>query len=236
MLFDLQGRGRKNTIKVIYISLAILMGGGLVFFGIGGDVSGGLVDAITERQGGGDTGEERFESREREAAARTRANPQDAPAWAALARARFSRAGIGENFDPSKNTYTDAGKAKLRGAAQAWEKYLELDPPNEQASQVASIMVQAYSPDGLDEPDKAVRAQEIIAEARPGPNTYAQLAVAAYGAGQSRKGDLAKAEALERADKDEREALRGQLEQAAAQAAQGAGGAGEAPTGSATGE
>ncbi|MDP9385035.1 MAG: hypothetical protein M3P50_07365, partial [Actinomycetota bacterium] len=221
MLFDLQGRGRRNTIKVIYVTLAVLMGGGLVFFGIGGDVSGGLVDAITERNAGGGSGEERFVERERQAAEATRRNPQDAAAWAALARARFSRAGIGENFDPSTNTYTDAGKAKLRDASQAWEKYLALDPPAAQAAQVASIMVQAYSPDGLNQLDKAVRAQEIITEARPKSNTYAQLAVLAYQAGNQRLGDLSKERALDLADKDEREALRGQLEQAAAQAVTG---------------
>ncbi len=218
MLFDLRGRGRKNTIKVIYVSLAILMGGGLVLFGIGGDVSGGLVDAITERGAGSDTGTERFIKRERAAAAKTRANPEDGAAWIELARSRFSQAGIGENFDPSRNVYTDKGKAKLRGASQAWERYLALDPPASQASEAAGIMVQAYSPEGLNEPAKAASAQEIIAEARPGPNTYAQLAVYAYAAGQKRKGDLAKEKALELAPKDEREALRGQLESAAAEA------------------
>ena len=232
MLVDLRGRGRKNTIKVIYVSLALLMGGGLVLFGIGGETSGGLVDAITEGDSGAASGTERFVERERQAAAATRANPDDAQAWASLARARFSQAGLGDNFDASRNTYTEAGKAKLRGAAQAWEKYLTLDPSPAQAGEVAGIMVQAYSPEGLNQPEKAVQAQEIIAEARPGPNTYAQLAVYAYAAGQTRKGDLAKDRALELSPKDEREALRGQLESAAASAAGGAaGGAGSpAPT------
>ena len=39
MLFDLRGRGRRRTVQVIYIGLAILMVGGLLLFGIGG---GGL--------------------------------------------------------------------------------------------------------------------------------------------------------------------------------------------------
>src|SRR5215217_1581794 len=47
MLFDLRGRGRRRTVQVIYLSLAILMGGGLVLFGIGGATSGGLFDAIS---------------------------------------------------------------------------------------------------------------------------------------------------------------------------------------------
>jgi len=219
MLFDLRGRGRRNTIKVIYVSLAILMGGGLVFFGIGWDVSGGLVDAITERGTAGGDGSERFREREAQAAAATRRNPQDAAAWAALARARFSQAGIGDNFDPSRNVYTDAGKRKLQQAADAWQRYLTLDPDPQQAAQVAGIMVQAYGPEGLNKPAEAASAQEIIAEARPKANTYAQLAVLAYAAGQTRKGDLAKDKALELADEDERETLRGQLESAAAQAA-----------------
>ena len=217
MLFDLRGRGRRNTIKVIYVTLALLMGGGLVLFGIGGETSGGLVDAITDGGGGGGggAGEERFVQREERAVAATRANPQDAAAWATLTRARFQLAGLGENFDASRQAYTESGRAKLGQAADAWERYLTLDPSTEEASQLASIMAQAYSPAGLNEPANAVRAQEIIAEARPGSNTYAQLAVAAYAAGQKRKGDLAKNEAVRRADPDDREALRGQLESAA---------------------
>ena len=49
MLFDLRGK-RKRLVQVIYASLALLMGGGLVLFGIGGEVSGGLLDAFTNRQ------------------------------------------------------------------------------------------------------------------------------------------------------------------------------------------
>src|SRR5687768_9714279 len=66
MLFDLRGRGRRRTIKIVYITLALLMGGGLVLFGIGGGgaMQGGLVDAITGSSGG-DTGSERFDNAER---------------------------------------------------------------------------------------------------------------------------------------------------------------------------
>jgi len=54
MLFDLRGRGRRRTIKFVYITLAVLMGGGLVLFGIGGGgaMQGGLVDAITGTSSG----------------------------------------------------------------------------------------------------------------------------------------------------------------------------------------
>src|ERR671911_508833 len=70
MLFDLRGRGRRRTVKIVYITLALLMGGGLVLFGIGGGgaMQGGLVDAITGSSGG-DTGSERFDNAEKAALA-----------------------------------------------------------------------------------------------------------------------------------------------------------------------
>ena len=211
MLFDLRGAGRRRTVKVVYITLAFLMGGGLVLFGIGGDVSGGLVDAITERGGGGDDGSDRFRKQEAAALKRTKANPQDATAWAALARARFQLAGIGENFDPAKGTFTKGGTAKLTAAGEAWERYLALEPKKPD-DRVASLMVQAFG--ALNEPAKAAQAQEVITEARPTAATFTQLAVFAYQAGQTRKGDLAKDKALELTEPDMREALKGQLEQA----------------------
>src|SRR3954468_925855 len=220
MLFDLRGAGRRRTVKVIYILLAFLMGGGLVLFGIGGSVSGGLIDAITERSGGGDTGGARFTKLEKAAVAKTRANPQDAAAWAALARARFQVAGQGQYFDPAKGTFTNAGTAKLQSAGQAWERYLALNPKKPD-DRVASLMVQAYG--ALNKPDKAAQAQEVITDARPTAATFTQLAIFAYQAGQTRKGDLAKNKALQLTDPDMRPALKGQLEEAKQSAGSAAG-------------
>ena len=213
MLFDLRGSGRRRTVKIVYIMLAFLMGGGLVLFGIGGGggISGGLVDAITERDGGGDTGADRFRKAEAAALAKTKANAEDAPAWAALARARFQLAGSGENFDLEKSTFTAAGRAKLESAGDAWERYLALEPKKPD-DRVASLMVQAFG--ALNQPEKAAQAQEVITDARPTSATYTQLAIFAYQAGQTRKGDLAKDKALELTEPDMREALRGQLESA----------------------
>src|SRR5258707_7628694 len=47
MLFDLQGK-RRRVVQATYLLLAILLGGGLVLFGVGsGSAGGGLFDAIT---------------------------------------------------------------------------------------------------------------------------------------------------------------------------------------------
>src|SRR3712207_4219331 len=149
------------------------MGGGLVFFGIGGDVSGGLVDAITERGGGGDDGSERFRDQEEAALARARANPRDEAAWLSLTRARVQLASQGDNLDPNTGRYTASGEARLRQAAQAWERYLALEPAKPD-SRTARVMVQAYS--GLEDYAKAAQAQEIVTESRPTAGTYTQLA------------------------------------------------------------
>ena len=89
MLFDLRGPGRRRTIKVIYSSLAVLMGVGLVLFGIGGAVSGGLFDAFN---GGGSTSSgDAFKAEITRLNKRIAANPSDPAALAELARTRTRR-------------------------------------------------------------------------------------------------------------------------------------------------
>jgi hypothetical protein len=216
MLFDLRSAGRRRTIKVVYVTLAFLMGGGLVFFGIGGDVSGGLVDAITERGNGGGNGSDSAKKREDAAIRRTRANPRDAAAWAELARVRFQIAQGGA--DPNTGEFDNESKAKLRQAGQAWDRYLALEPKHPD-DRVARTMVQVYV--ALSDLSKAAGAQEIVADAADTSNAYAQLAVLAYQAGQERKGDLARKQAIAKADADERESIKGQIDEAKARAQAG---------------
>ncbi len=53
MLFDLRGRGRRRTVRVIYVGLALLMGVGLVGFGVGGGFGGGgILNAASNSEGG----------------------------------------------------------------------------------------------------------------------------------------------------------------------------------------
>src|SRR6188472_215812 len=129
MLFDLRGRGRRRTIQVIYLSLAILMGGGLVLFGIGGNTSGGLFDALGGGGGGSNTNvSDAFNKRLKTLEQRTRTNPQDTAALVNMAKLRFQLAGTGENYNQSVQAYTDSGKQELRKASTAWQRYLALAP------------------------------------------------------------------------------------------------------------
>lgn len=229
MLFDLRGRGRRRTVQVIYLCLAILLGGGLVLFGIGSDSSGGLVDAFNDDANQGGSATEAVDKRVDAQLAKVRANPKDADAWAQLAIARFQRAGV--DGITQEGTYTDDGKRRLKLATAAWERHLALDPEKPDL-RAANLMVQAYQ--GIDELRKAVRAKELVtaAEDPPSSNSYQQLAALAYQAGDNRLGDLASSRAVDLAPADERKDLRTALEayktQVAAQAAQGAA---TAPTG-----
>ena len=225
MLFDLRGRGRRRTVQVIYLSLALLLGGGLVLFGIGGDVQGGLFDAFRDNQGNAtEQLEKRVDSAEKAVAAR----PQDAAAWASLANAEYQLAGQSKGYVQETGEFTGTSRTHLVKAQRAWRRHLALagERPNRD---LAGTMRGALS--ALGDKSGAVRAQEIVLDQLPNPGfgDYAQLAALAYAADQTRKGDLAADRAKELAPKDQREQLSQSLEQAKTQAAQGA--AGGATTG-----
>ena len=74
MLFDLRSRGRRRTVQVVYLGLALLMGGGLVLFGVGaGNGNGGLLNAFT---GNGSSNRTRSSARRKTALKQTQKNLQ----------------------------------------------------------------------------------------------------------------------------------------------------------------
>ena len=114
MLFDLQGK-RRRVVQATYLTLAVLMGGGLVLFGIGGDVSGGLFDAFSERSGntggGNDLVEKRIERNEK----KVKAAPQGSEAARkALVRDYYQLAVAQAGEDQG---FPDDAKDELRKAA-----------------------------------------------------------------------------------------------------------------------
>src|SRR4051794_5685658 len=131
MLFDLRARGRRRTIQVIYLFLALLMGGGLIFFGIGGNTSGGLFDAFKSNSGG--STDNQLEKTVTRAEKRVHAQPRSAVAWAELTRAQYQVAGLGDNYDQNTSTFTAKGKRELRKVERSWDRYLALDPPKPNA-------------------------------------------------------------------------------------------------------
>jgi tetratricopeptide (TPR) repeat protein len=212
MLFDLRGRGRRRTVQVIYLSLAILMGGGLVLFGIGGGTNGGLFDAIGGSGSGGTSIDAVFKKRLDTYEKRLQANPRDQAALIGVTKLHFGNASTGENYNQAQQAYTAKGLQELRLASASWERYLALDPPKPDTG-AANVMTQAYGPGGLKEFDKAVSSLEIvIASRKETANLYAQLAILAAGAKQDRKSTLAEKKALDLTPKAQRKELKSAID------------------------
>ena len=220
MLFDLKGK-RKNVVKVTYLFLAILFGGGLVLFGVGSNnVQGGLLDAITGNGNGGSS-TSAFEDQVSSAQRAVRARPKDDRAWLALSRAEYNLAVGGSNFDRTTGQFKQGAVDDLEKATNAWERYIKLDPkrPN---SGTAQLMVQAYSnlirfgpgSSALDRFVQAAKTQRIIATARPSPIAYYQLASIYYAIGRIAPGDRASAKAIKLTPKDQRNTVGSQLKDA----------------------
>jgi tetratricopeptide (TPR) repeat protein len=207
VLFDLKGR-RRRVVQGTYLLLAILMGGGLVLFGIGGDVSGGLVDALQGQSGSSNSiVEDRIEENED----KVEADPKNAAALKELARDWYQ---LATQESDVTGAFSDEGKERLAEADAAWEAYVDLDPKNPDAS-LASLMVNVYAPTALNKPAEGAEAAEIVATAQPkNAQAYLQLAQFAAQAGQERKADLAGQKAIELAPKDQRSTVK-QLTQAA---------------------
>jgi len=221
MLFDLRSGGRRRTVKVVYLFLALLMFVGFVGFSIGSSgLNGGIVDAITgngSKGGGDDAAVTRLTNQVNAAAAKTKTAPSDPAAWAALAQARVRLAQVGGNFDPKANDYTAEGRRQLAAAGSAWDKYVALKPakPDER---LARQMTQTFV--SLGNNDKAVGAQEVLTEIDPSQQTFSNLAILAYQAGQTRKGDLASGKAIDLAPADKKKDLKAELDSAKSQALQ----------------
>jgi len=219
MLFDLRSGGRRRTVKIVYLFLALLMFVGFVGFSIGSSgLQGGIVDAITGNgsKGGGDTAAvDRLNTAFTAADAKTKATPTDPAAWAALAQARVRLAAVGDNFNAASSDYTAAGKRQLIAAGTAWDKYLGLKPAKLD-ERLARQMTQAYV--SLAKYDKATAAQEAVTEVDATEQTFSNLALLAYQAGQTRKGDLAAKKAVELAPADKKKDLKTQLDSAKTQA------------------
>jgi len=211
LLFDLRGRGRRRTVQGIYLGLAVLMGGGLVLFGVGGNVSGGLLDALKNnpKSGSSDVFVKRLKAAEKLATAQ----PQNAQAWANVVKLRFQVAGTGDSYDNTTGAFTQKGKVQLQRVDQAWNHYMNLNPKKIDTT-AATYMVQAYAPGALNNADKLVRAYELVIDGTPKPtfDQYRNLAIYSYVAGESRKGDLARTKALELAPKDQRSLVKQQID------------------------
>lgn len=209
MLFDLRGRGRRRTVRFIYTGLALLMGVGLVGFGIGSAGSGGgLLSAATNNEGSNAAS---FANQIKKYEKLTKQRPSDKAAWEGLAKNLLHEAG-GEAYTTSAGVVTSKGKALFARAAQAWSSYIALNPakPN---PELAQLMVGVYGEAGLNEPQQAIQVLQIVVATRPTASFYSQLALYSYKTGNTRLGDLSSTKAVSLAPKEQRTRVKKELEE-----------------------
>jgi hypothetical protein len=208
MLFDLRGR-RRRAVQATYLLLAVLMGGGLVLFGIGGDVSGGLFDAFSERGGGGNPNsaiEERIDRLEKRVAAGAR----NEAALQELVRDYYQLATTQQ--ESGATAFPDDAKDELRGAAAAWQRYLS-SVEDKPSPSTATYALRVYDVGALNQPKEAQKAAAILAEAQNDSTSYLQLVAYAALAGDTRTADLATQKAVDLAPEGQKKAVKQQAEQ-----------------------
>jgi hypothetical protein len=211
MLFDLRSRGRRRTVQAVYLGLAVLMGGGLILFGVGaGNGFGGILNAFNG--GGGSSAQKQIvSSQEKAALAQTRAQPNNPAAWAALVSARFTNAEQGTNYNSTTGQFTTEGKAELQRMTQDWQQYVKLTKkpdPN-----MAVLAARAYGQLG-DYAGQANAWDMFTLQNPTAAKGFACLAIASYAAKKNRTGDLAMAKALSLASASSRTSLKQTIEAA----------------------
>src|SRR3954447_24090066 len=107
MLFDLRGRGRRRTIQVIYLFLAVLIGGGLIFFGVGG-TGVGLFNNDNNQGSSSSISNDALKNAEKQ----VKTQPRNPVAWENLARRRFQSA----DYAPPKKNFTKPPHRRHGGA------------------------------------------------------------------------------------------------------------------------
>ena len=213
MLFDLRSRRRRNAVKVVYGGLALLIGLGLVGFGIGtGFNFGGIFTAAANGGGAGGTGNVALEKELTKAQRRVRADPGSAAAWLAVGTAAYAIAELPANFVANQG-FTTTGFVVLKTVKRAWQHYAALGPANPN-NVFANEVVIAFgsAPAGIQDWATAESAQEIVTQLAPTSSEYEYLAYFAYYAKEISRGDLAAARAVAVAPKGQKNQIAAAME------------------------
>ena len=202
MLFDLRSRGRRRAVQVIYLGLAVLIGGGLILFGVGtGSGGGGLLNGLTGNGSGGSGQSQAVNQVTKSALKAVRLHPNAASSWSSLEQAYWDAAHLSGNYAQSTSglgVFSASGKKLLTKTTDAWQRYLSLTKtPN---AQVAILAAEAYAA----QPNygQEANAWQYVIQADPTTaKGYECLAFSAYAAKRTRVADLAASKALKLAPK-----------------------------------
>src|ERR671932_2291758 len=119
MLFDLKGK-RRRTVQATYLTLAILLGAGLVLFGIGSSVNGGLGDLF--KGGSGSNKANETIQKKIDTAERTlQRDPKNQPALIEVVKGHYQLATA--TADAQTSEFTAKSRPELLATASAWKRY-----------------------------------------------------------------------------------------------------------------
>jgi hypothetical protein len=199
MLFDLRGR-RRRAVQATYLTLAVLMGGGLVLFGVGSSAPQGLFDAFS---GGGDGGnvDSQLQDRIDRQRERLKASPQSAAVLAELVRLNYQAASA--QVQSGTSTFPADAKDDLRRAAAYWDRYVEATD-NDPDPGLARLALALFDTGGLNQPARATEAARVVAAANNDSQTYLLLTQKAVAAGDKRTAQLAAQKAVDLAPAGQR--------------------------------
>jgi hypothetical protein len=221
VLFDLRGK-RRRVVQVSYAALAVLFLVGFVGFSIGtGNSPGGLFDALglSGNSSSGGSLSSAYDAQIGNANQQLAKNPKNTDALAKLALNEYLKGKQGVTQDPTTGQPTVSSDAhtELGKSADAWTKYLGLNRGKPDASTAAQV-VNAFL--FLGDASGAAKTQEIVAADQPSQNSYGNLAIFQYSAGDIPAGDAAAKKALSLAPKSLRKQVSQQLDQIRKQAVQ----------------
>ena len=186
----------------MYLTLAILMGGGLILFGVGTGERRRPAERLQWRRGRAQS--QTVSAAEKSAEKAVKTNPTSAAAWAQLVQL------AGQVPDRAPTTTPDAD-VHGRLARRSWPGRAGLAalPPAHQGKdpkQIAVLAGRVYASEGNYAGEAS--AWEVESASDPGEvKGYECLAPSAYAAGQTRKGDLALGKALTLVPKVQRKTL-----------------------------
>jgi tetratricopeptide (TPR) repeat protein len=193
MLFDLKTGKRRRVVQVVFGFLAFIFAISFVGFGIGGDVSGGIFDAIGLGGNSSSSSEDtQYEPQIEQAENRLQQDPRDPQALTNLARYHYLAGSTQLDVDEETQTFslTDETRDEWNEALDAWERY-EKTNPKKIDPQVAAQMICAYVP-ALPQPqcigaqtddinfEGAIRTQQLLVDQDPHAANYAYLAYYYY--------------------------------------------------------
>ena len=202
-------------IQVVYGFLALLIGGGLVLFGVGGGSGAtGVLSGLEQNGTGSASGIKLDYTAMLKAQRIAKREPSNAAACEQYARQGFKRAETNYVSTTTSAGFTKAGAKELQIVKRAWNHYLTLTPANPDPVLAGDVSFAFGLQPGIQDWKTAEGAAEIVAAANPKSFAdYETLALDAYLAKDKTAGHLAEAHAIAVAPKSDRSSITSYLAQ-----------------------